>query len=146
MKRTDKEVIDFFKEVIKVEINGGVWILNKRLERLATNHKSISALEKWDKQKYDDLVKISQMDKENRDLINRLVQDSVSTAFVYFFKRLEEGENIEMGERINFDLVAVNKNTGQRTKLISSDENEQRYNDFQDWILDNCSDVNNKDN
>ena len=141
-ERNNDKIISFFKEVVKTEINGGVWMLTKRLERLKNNHKSITALKKWDKQKYDDLVKISHMNTEDIELINRLIQDSISTSFSYFFKRLEEGENIEMGERINFDLIAVNENTGQKTKLISATADEDNIdNNFQEWIMDNCSEL-----
>ena len=140
--KNDDKILEFFKEVLKVEIDGGVWTLNKRLERIKTNHKSVNALKKWNKQQYDDLLEICKMDKNNINLFNRVIQDSVSTAFEYFFKRLEEGENIEMGERINFDLVAVNENTGEKTKLISATPDEDDIdNNFQEWIMENCSEV-----
>jgi hypothetical protein len=139
-ERSYEEILKFFQEVLKIEIDGGIWMLNKRLDRIKTNHKSINALKKWNNQQYDDLLKISQMDEENINLIKRIIQDSVSTAFLYFFKRLEEGENIEIGERINFELTAVNEETGQKTKLISATPDEDGIdNKFQEWIMDNCS-------
>lgn len=135
-------ILKFFQQVIKVEIDGGVWILNKEIEGAKDNDKAFRALKKWNKQQYDDLLKISQMNKEDVDLIKRAIQDSVSTAFRYFFKRLEEGENIEVGERINFELTAVNEETGQRTKLISANPDEDNIdNNFREWILDNCSKI-----
>lgn len=143
--RSYEEVLKFFQEVLKIEIDGGVWMLNKRLERISNNDKSMNALKKWNRQQYDDLLKISQMDEENINLIRRVIQDSVSTAFLYFLKRLEEGENIVIGERINFELTAVNEETGQRTKLISATPDEDGIdNNFQEWIMDNCSKINEK--
>ncbi len=140
--RNNKEIVDFFKKLIKSEIDGGVWILSKRLERIKTKHKSVDALKKWDRQQYDDLLKITQFSKDEKAIIFRLLQSSVSTAFYYFFKRLEEGENIERGERISFELTAINENTGQKTKLISANLDEDDvFNDFQEWILDNCSNI-----
>lgn len=140
--RSYEEVLKFFQEVLKIEIDGGVWMLNKRLERISNNDKAMNALKKWNRQQYDDLLKISQMDEENINLIRRVIQDSVSTAFLYFFKRLEEGENIVIGERINFELTAVNEETGQRTKLISATPDEDDIdNNFQEWIMDNCSKI-----
>lgn len=139
-ERSDKEIADFFKEVIKAEVDGGVWMLNKEIEGALNKDKAFLILKKWDKQKYDDLLKISQMNEDELNLIKRVVQDSISTAFVYFFKRLEEGENIEQGERINFELTAVNEETKQKIKLISATPDKDGIeNDFQGWIIDNCS-------
>lgn len=140
--RTYAEVLKFFQEVLKIEIDGGVRILDKELLGAKNNDKPFQALKKWNRQQYDDLLKISQMDDENLNLLRRLIQDSVSTAFLYFFKRLKEGENIVIGERINFELTAVNEETGQRTKLISANPDEDGIdNEFQEWILDNCSKI-----
>ncbi len=139
-ERSYEEILKFFQEVLKIEIDGGVRILNKEILGAKNNDKPFQALKKWDNQQYDDLLKISQMDEENINLIKRIIQDSVSTAFLYFFKRLEEGENIEIGERINFELTAVNEETGQKTKLISATPDEDGIdNKFQEWIMDNCS-------
>jgi len=141
-ERSDEEILDFFRYVLKIEIDGGVRILNKEIEGALNKDKAFLILKKWDRQKYDDLLKISQMSEDELNLMRRVIQDSVSTSFYYFFKRLEEGENILAGERINFDLTAVNEETGQRTKLISATPDEDNINNnFQEWILDNCSEL-----
>ncbi len=140
-KKNDK-ILEFFKEVLKVEIDDGIKILSDELKGAIDNDKPFQTLKKWNKQQYDDLSLISKLDENIQSAMYRLFQDNISSAFRYFFKRLEEGENIEMGERINFDLVAVNENTGEKTKLISATPDEDDIdNNFQEWIMENCSEV-----
>ena len=140
--KNDDKILEFFKEVLKVEIDDGIKILSDELKGAIDNDKPFQTLKKWNKQQYDDLSLISKLDENIQSAMYRLFQDNISSAFRYFFKRLEEGENIEMGERINFDLVAVNENTGEKTKLISATPDEDDIdNNFQEWIMENCSEV-----
>ncbi len=143
MKERDyNEVLDFFKNILKNDINGGVRIFNKEIDGAINNDKAFQTLKKWNNQQYNDLLIISNLNKDVKSVIFRLFQNNISSSFYYFFKRLEEGENIEQGERINFELTAVNENTGQRTKLISANPDEDKIdNDFQEWIMENCSKI-----
>jgi hypothetical protein len=139
-EREYDEVLEFFREVLKYEID--YWTdssFNYINEDIKNNTKSARSMQKRNEIGYNDLVFLSQFEEEDKNKIRRLVYESISSAFIYFFRRLEEGENIEQGERINFELVAVNEKTGQRTKLISATPDEDGIeNDFQEWILDNC--------
>ncbi len=72
-ERSYEEVIEFFQRVLKIEIDGGVWIFDKEILGAKNNDKPFQALKKWDKQQYDDLLKISQMDEENINLIKRII-------------------------------------------------------------------------
>lgn len=141
-ERSYEEILEFFQKVLKVEVDGAVKTIKYDLNNVEENNRFASIMKKDEEEKYQFL---KQLNQQQVDVLLSILQDSSMFGFYYFFKRLEEGENIEIGERINFELTAVNEETGQRTKLISADPNEEEiYNNFQEWILDNCSEVNNK--
>lgn len=141
-ERDSDEILEFFRKILKFEIDGGLRIFTKEVEGAINNDKAFQTLKRWDNQQYNDLLMVTDLDEDIKLSIFRLFQNNISYSFYSFFKRLEEGENIEQGERINFELTAVNENTGQRTKLISATPDEDGiYNDFQEWIMDNCTNI-----
>jgi len=141
-ERNYEEILTFFQELLKHEIDGGVETLRNDLNNINQNNHFASIMKSDYSEKYNFLTSLDDIQFEQ--LLNT-VQDSISFSFYYFFKRLEEGENIEMGERVNFELTAVNEETGNKTKLISATPDEDGIdNDFQEWIMDNCHTLNNK--
>ncbi len=143
MKERDyNEILDFFREILKIEIDDSTKSLFNKINHIKSNDKFANNMKNTFPKRYNNYNKLANMDIETQQSLFNVVQEEISDAFLYFFKRLEEGENIEQGERINFELTAVNENTGQRTKLISATPDEDEIdNDFQEWIMENCSKI-----
>lgn len=136
----DKEVVNFFRKIIKIEIDGNAKTVLSDIDNITEGNDPSDVLRKDYPNRYKLLD--SAIESHQVDALLELIQDGAMFGFYYFFKHLEEGENIAIGERINFELTAVNEETGQRTKLISANPDEDGvYNDFQGWILDNCSEL-----
>jgi len=58
----------------------------------------------------------------------------MSESFRYFFRRLEEGENLEKGDSITLELKMLNSETNEETILISSNPNDDIDNEFQEEL------------
>ncbi len=139
-ERSYQEILDFFREVLKIEIDDGISVFESHLSYMKDKTKKKLIYDSYGKNIYnafESLLKLNQ--NEHVKILLGLYVREFSR---YLFKRLEEGENIKQGERINFELTAVNEVTGQRTKLISANPDEDGVNNnFQEWIMDNCSGI-----
>lgn len=134
--------LDFFREVLKFEID--YWVnslFNMIKEHININSKLALSMKKRSPTQYDDYQWLSKLDKQDQDKVHRLVRESVSSAFIYFFRRLEEGENNDDGQRMTFKLTMINEETKEETVLIDGTEESQLDNNFQEWILENCSNL-----
>lgn len=146
-ERSYDEMLNFFREVLSIEIDAGVKFFENNLRYILDEKKRKLIQEAYanSSTKYNALLWASSIDDFEQEHFKILLQLFISESYRYFFRRLEEGENIDLGERINFELIAVNEKIGQRTKLISANPDEDGIdNDFQTWIMDNCSNLNGK--
>lgn len=144
-EKKQEEILILFQELLKNEINNSSSFFKRDIDYIVDKQKSKLLEDSYTSNIYNALQEISILDKKTTKNMNILLQFYSSEAFRYFFKHLEEGENIKQGERINFELTAVNENTGQKTKLISATPDEDEIdNDFQGWIMDNCAELKEK--
>ncbi len=140
--RNDDSVLEFFKEVLRVEINSAVYFYKSDIKGMSDEKRRKFKKKAYSEEQYKALEWIVTLKEKEQKNIETLLQFYTSDSFRYFFKRLEEGENIEQGERINFDLTAVNEKTGEKTKLISATPDEDNIdNNFQEWIMENCNEI-----
>jgi len=134
--------LNFFREVLKFEID--YWVnslFNMIKEHINVNSKLALSMKKRSPIQYDDYLWLSKLDKKDQDKVNRLVRESVSSAFIYFFRRLELGEKNDDGQLMTFKLTMINEETKEETVLIDGTEESQVDNNFQEWILENCSNL-----
>jgi len=143
-ERSYQEVLDFFREVLKEEIGSAIYFFNSDMDDMNNEKQKKFIKSTYSKNQYEAVEWASSLEKKVQEKLKILFQFYTSDAFRYFFRRLEEGENIKQGERINFELTAINENTGQRTKLISANPDDNIDNNFQEWIMENCSEINNE--
>jgi hypothetical protein len=146
MKEKYKKVLDWFRFILKNEIGGAVRFLDYDIEDMKDEKQKKYFKDRYSPEICSATTWMSELAENEQLYMKRLLQLYTSDAFHFFFKRLEEGENSGDIGRINFELKAINDVTNEEVILISSDENDKIYNDFQGWILDNCSDFKNKDN
>jgi hypothetical protein len=138
-----KKNLDFFREVMQIEINSGVRFFNYNLEDIA-DEKQKKFLQKAyanSSYKYNALLWAYSLNNLEKEHLKVLLQLYTSESFRYFFRRLEEGENNDDGQRMTFRLTMINEETKEETTLIDGTEDSTLDNNFQEWILENCSNL-----
>ena len=139
MRKNYEKVLKWFQSLLKDEINEGNNFYKDNLLYILDAKKKKLIYDSYGYKIGNAMENISKLPKDNQEDIEIVMQHYTSEAFRYFFRRLEEGEASGDIGRINFELKAINDTTGEETLLISADENDDIDNDFQGWILDNCS-------
>jgi len=133
--------LDFFREVLKIEVDAGVRFFDNNLSYMYDEKKQKLIKDAYanSSSKYNALLWASNVNKTEKEHLKALLQLYTSESFRYFFRRLEEGENNDDGQRMTFKVTMINEETKEETLLIDSTEDSQLDNDFQEWILENCS-------
>jgi len=144
---TMKEHIEvWFKELIKNEIEDGVKYYKSNLSYILDAKKKKLISDSYGNKIADALQDVSELSSESKRNIELLLSLYLSETCASIFGKFEDGEISDDIGRINFNLTAVNDTTGEETTLISADENDDTDNDFQGWILDNCSGLSSEEN
>lgn len=133
--------LDFFREILKIEVNSGVRFFNSNMHYMQNEKQKKLVLDAYtnSKDKCNAISWASMLNEQQQNHLKILLQLYISESFRYFFRRLEEGENNHDMQRMNFQLKMINKGTKEETILIDSTDDSNIDNDFQTWIMDYCS-------
>jgi hypothetical protein len=131
--------LDFFREMLKIEVNETVEFFDYDMEDMADEKQKKYFKDRYHQEICNAIKWAFILNDEEKINFKRLVQLYTSKSFRYFFRRLEEGENNDDGQHMAFKLTMINEETKEETLLIDSTEDSQLDNDFQEWILENCS-------
>lgn len=133
--------LDFFREVMQIEINAGVRFFNYDMSDMADDKQKKYFKDRYPQEICSAIAWAFTLSDEEKVNFKRLIQLYTSESFRYFFRRLEEGENNDDGQRMTFKLTMINEETKEETTLIDGTEESQLDNNFQEWILENCSNL-----
>jgi len=133
-----QDVIKWFKERIYENIDLGEYFYKSDLIAMNAEKKKKLRKKTCSKDIFEALEWANSLNKQEQKHIKHLIENYTCDSMRYFIRFLEEGEVSSGIGRINFDLIAVNDMTDEKIKLISSDENDDIYNDFEGLVLDKC--------
>lgn len=133
--------LDFFREVMQIEINAGVRFFNGDMKYMADEKLKKNLKKAYPLETCNAIEWAFTLNDEEKMNFKRLIQLYSSESFRYFFRRLEGGENNDDGQRMTFKLTMINEETKEETTLIDGTEESQLDNNFQEWILENCSNL-----
>lgn len=135
--------LDFFREILKYEVDAGIRFFDNNLSYMYDEKKQKLIKDAYanSSYKYNALLWASNINKLEKEHLKVLLQLYTSESFRYFFRRLEEGENNDDGQRMTFKLTMINEETKEETVLIDGTEESPLDNNFQEWILENCSNL-----
>lgn len=136
-----KKNLDFFREVLKIEIDETVEFFDYNVKSMADEKLKKNLKKAYSEEICNAIEWAFTLNDEEKMNFKRLIQLYTSKSFRYFFRRLEEGENNDDGQRMTFKLTMINEETKEETILIDGTEESQLDNNFQEWILENCSNL-----
>jgi len=133
-----QDVIKWFKERIYEKIDLSTYFFESDIEDFKDLKQKKFIKKAYNNDKFKALEWANLLNKQEQKYIKHLIGNYTCDSMRYFIRFLEEGEVSSGIGRINFDLIAVNDMTDEKIKLISSDENDDIYNDFEGLVLDKC--------